>query len=56
MKHCHRTYEQDEVNEQRQVGDQTGDFVVDGYADERDRQSNQAGEDARLNRVQPQRR
>src|SRR5437762_4780849 len=56
MKHRERADEQDEVNEQRYVCDKTGNLVVNSYADERDRQAQQAGENAGTDRVQSQSR
>src|SRR2546423_14353480 len=56
MKHRERANEQDEVNEQRYVCDKTGNLVVNSYADERDRQAQQAGENAGADRVQSESR
>ncbi len=52
MKHRHRTDEQDEVDDQCDIRDETGNFVVNSHANQRDCQPNQAGQNACLNRVQ----
>ena len=56
MKHRECAHEQDEVNEQRHICDETGNLVVNSYADERDRQAQQAGENAGTDRVQSESR
>src|SRR6266576_1870233 len=56
MKHRECADEQDEVNEQRHICDKTGNLVVNSYADERDRQAEQAGENAGADRVQSESR
>src|SRR5438552_12973653 len=52
MEHRQRAHQQNEVNNQSKIRDETWDFVVDGYAHQRDDQSDQAGENARANRIQ----
>ena len=54
MKHRQRADEQDEIYDQREICDETGNFVVDSHTDERDGESNQAGENARANGIQPE--
>ena len=56
MKHRERADEQDQIDDQRQICDKTGNFVVNGHADERDGQSNQAGEDAGPDRIESESR
>ena len=56
MKHRQRAEQQDEVDDQSKICDETWDFVVDGYAHERDDQSDQASENTRANRIQPESR
>ena len=47
MKHRERADEQDEVDDEREVRNKPGNFVVNCNADERDREPNQAGQNAR---------
>ena len=56
VEHRERAHEQDDVDEQREVGDEAGESVVDQHADQRDRQTDQTGDDAGANRIRAERR
>src|SRR4029453_19152281 len=46
----------DKINDQCEIRDESGNFVVNCHADERDDESKQASENAGANRIQPKRR
>ena len=56
MEHRQRAHEQNEIDDQSKICDKAWNFVVDCYADQRDDQSDQAGENTRADRIQAESR
>ena len=56
VEHRQRTHQQDDVYDEREIGDEAGEFVVNHHEHEGDREPHQAGKDTAADRIESERR